>query len=451
MRTNTYTTASILLGSITENAANEFYLGFSENLATPSLLLFATTNEPDPVNFTVETLMGFSFTGVATNNATTRVTLPSNFQVFTNSISERNKGIRVRAEEDRKIVVYGLNFQQVSSDAFVALPCNRLPFTEYEYYVISYLPLHFIFPSTYLLVGCEDDTTITTPSSTLTINQMETYAMESLIKDLTGTRIVSDKPISVFSSHHCSRVPNSVSFCDHLTEQVPPTVTWGHFFLAASFLGRTSGEIIRILASTDATDVTMNCTTIPPFTFTLSNAGNFEEVHINASSFCSIESNNPVLVFEFSLGNSLDGIGDPFMMMVTPVEQYSNNYVFSVLSKFSINFITIHVAPEFFQSDRIFVDSMSLENSSFTEVYCTGSVICGFMAQVPLQPGEHRLFHQDADAVIGVTVYGFDSVHSYGYPGGLRLIPIQSKLSVAVIEVHIISFYLFKRLNFFIC
>ena len=73
------------------------------------------------------------------------------------------------------------------------------------------------------------------------------------------------------------------------------------------------------------------------------------------------------------------------------------------------------------------------------------------MTQVPLQPGEHRLFHQDADAVIGVTVYGFDSVRSYGYPGGLRLIPIQSKLSVAVIEVHIISFYLFKRLNFFTC
>ena len=379
MRTNTYTTASILLGSIIENAANEFYLGFSENLATPSLLLFVTTNEPNPVNFTVETLMGFSFTGVATNNETTRVTLPSNFQVFSNSILERNKGIRVRAEEGRRIVVYGLNFQQVSSDAFVALPCNRLPVTEYEYYVISYLPLHFIFPSTYLLVGCEDDTTITTPSSKFTLNQMETYAMESLIKDLTGTRIVSDKPVSVFSSHHCSRVPNSVSFCDHLTEQVPPTVTWGRFFLAASFLDRTSGEIIRILASTDATDVTMNCTTIPyhntvPMSLTLSNAGNFVEVHINASSFCSIESNNPVLVFEFSLGNSLDGVGDPFMTMVTPVEQYSNNYVFTVLSNFSTNFITIHVAPDFFQPDRIFVDNMSLENSSFTEVLAVLSV-----------------------------------------------------------------------------
>ena len=426
-----YTIIPFLLGSVFESASNEFFLGFSENAGPPSLLLFVTTTEPVPVNFTVETLMGFSFTGVATNNATTRVTLPSNFQVFSNSISERNKGIRVRAEEGRRIVVYGLNFHPGSSDAFVALPCNRLAVTEYEYYVISFLPLLTILPSTFLLVGCEDNTTITTPSSTLTLNQMETYAMESLSNDLTGTRIVSDKPLSLFSNHECSFVPNSIGFCDHLTEQVPPTVTWGRFFLSASFLGRTTGEIYRILASTDATDVTMNCTGIPEvLSFTLSNAGNWEEFFINDNNFCSIESNNAILVFEFSLGGAIDGVGDPFVTMVPPVEQYSNNYVFSVLSDFSTNFITVHVAPEFFQSDRIFVDSMSLENSSFTEVYCTGSVICGFITQVPLQPGEHRLFHQDADARIGITAYGFNSFNSYGYAGGLRLMPIQSKLSI---------------------
>ena len=436
MYDNIYSTAFILLGNIFENAANEFFLGFSQNsLGAESLLLFVTTTEPNPVNFSVDTLMGFSFTGVATNAATTRITLPTNFQVFTSDISERNKGIRVRAEEGMRIVVYGLNFRMLSSDAFVALPCNRLPVTEYEYYVISFLPSGSR-PSTYLLVGCEDDTIITTPSSTLTLNQMETYVMESVTNDLTGTRIVSDKPISLFSNHECAEVPNSVQFCDHLTEQVPPTATWGRFFLAASFLGRTSGEIIRILASADATEVTMNCTTVQePLRFTLNNAGNFQEVPIVADSFCSIESNNAVLVFEFSLGNNRDNnsIGDPFMTMVPPVEQYSNNYVFSVLSNFSTNFITIHVAPEFFQTDRIFVDNVSLENSSWTEVYCTDSVICGFITRVPLQPGEHRLFHQNATATIGILVYGFNpfnSRSSYGYPGGLRLLPIQGKLSI---------------------
>ena len=412
----------ISTGNVLESAANEFFLGFTDNLFPNTLLLFVTTTEPNPVAFTVETLMGFSFTGVATNNVTTRVTLPSDIRVFSESITERNKGIRVKAEEERRIVVYGLNFNLFSSDAFLALPCDQLPVAEYEYYAISY----GIGRSWVLLVGCSDDTTVTTPSSTLTLNQQETYLIESS-EDITGTRIVSDKPISLFPGHQCTNVPRRFGACDHLTEQVPPTAIWGQSFLAASFLGRQSGEIFRILASTDATTVIVNCTTFAqPLSFLLNSTGSWEEVFVVADSFCSIESNNPILVMEFGLGIALDGVGDPFMTMIPPIEQNSNNYVFSVLPEFSTNFITVFVAPAFFQPDRIFVDSVSLQNSSWTEVYCT-SGICGYITRVPLLPGEHRLYHQDADARVGLIAYGFNRANSYGYPGGLQLVPIQCK------------------------
>ena len=413
----------ISTGNVLESAANEFFLAFTDNLRPNTLLLFVTTTEPNPVAFTVETLMGFSFTGVATNNVTTRVTLPSDIQVFSESITERNKGIRVKAEEERRIIVYGLNFHPASSDAFLALPCDQLPVAEYEYYAISYGSR-----SRVLLVGCSDDTTVTTPSSTFTLNQLETYLIESSGgEDITGTRIVSNKPISFFPGHRCTIVPQQVGACDHLTEQVPPTAIWGQSFLAASFRGRQSGEIFRVLAAANATTVVVNCTTFTqPLSFLLNSTGSWEEVFVVADSFCSIESNNPILVMEFGLGFGLDGIGDPFMTMVPPVEQYSNNYVFSVVSEFFTNFITVLVAPEFFQSDRIFVDSVSLQNSSWTEVYCT-SGICGFITRVALLPGEHRLYHQDVHARVGLIAYGFNDVNSYGYPGGLQLIPIQCK------------------------
>ena len=413
----------ISTGNVLESAANEFFLGFTDNFPPNTLLLFVTTTEPNPVAFTVETLMGFSFTGVATNNVTTQVTLPSDIQVFFDNITERNKGIRVKAEEERRIVVYGLNFHVGTSDAFLALPCDQLPVAEYEYYAVSYG-----FVSRALLVGCSDDTTITTPSSTFTLNQQETYLIESSEgEDITGTRIVSNKPISFFPGHRCTNVPSAISFCDHLTEQVPPTAIWGQSFLAASFQGRQSGELFRILAAANATTVIVNCTTFTePLSFLLNSTGSWEEVFVDADSFCSIESDNPILVMEFGLGFQLDRVGDPFMTMVPPIEQNSNNYVFSVLSEFSTNFITVFVAPEFFQSERIFVDRMSLENSSWTEVYCT-SGICGFLTRVPLLPGEHRLYHQDADARVGLIAYGFNEVNSYGYPGGLQLVPIQCK------------------------
>ena len=100
----------IYVGAILESAANEFLIGFSANLVegnqVPSLQLFVTTPETNPVTFTV-TANGFSFTGTTTSNSSTMVNLPSTLQILSNT--ERNKGIYVKAEGESKIVLYGLS------------------------------------------------------------------------------------------------------------------------------------------------------------------------------------------------------------------------------------------------------------------------------------------------------------------------------------------------------
>ena len=386
--------------------------------------MFVTTPEPTPVDFSVTTLTGFSFNGTAIRQSTTNVTLPFSLQV--QDSTERNKGVYIKAEGNKRIVVYGLNYQRGTSDAFVALPCERSTVDQYEYYALTYngLPRY---PSTILIVACEDNSTITTPSTTITLNRQQTYLIREF-QDLSGTRVVSTKPISFFSGHRCTNIPTGVRYCDILTEQVPPTNTWGRFFLGASFLGKSSGALYRVLTASDSTTVTVNCTTMAqPTIYTLSTAGSWQEFEALANSFCSIESNNPVLVMEFAKGFTLDNTGDPFMTMIPPVEQYSNNYVFNVLSEFTTNYITVYVAPEYFQPERIFVDDSNLLTDSWTAVYCSTGTLCGYVTRQSLTAGEHRLYHTDADARIGVSAYGFNSANSYGYPGGLQLIPVRCK------------------------
>ena len=54
-----------------ESSASEFIIGFPVNFITNVVLrLYVTTREPDPVPFTVETLNGTVFSGVATNTST---------------------------------------------------------------------------------------------------------------------------------------------------------------------------------------------------------------------------------------------------------------------------------------------------------------------------------------------------------------------------------------------
>ena len=416
----------VYAGSILDSSANEFFLGFSLNLiGRSSLQLFVTTAESSPVKFTVNAT-GFNYSGIATSNSSTIVTLPNSLQV--RDASERSKGIYVKAEGDRKIIVYGLNYEDRTTDAFLALPCNHLPVEEYEYYAVTYPTTHVEYSSSILFVACEDNTVVNTGQSIfVTLHRLQTYLISSTA-DFTGRRITTNKPIALFSNHECANVPVGVGGCDHLTEQLPPTSTWGRVFLAASLLGRRSGELFRIVASHPPTSVTVNCTNVTqPASYLLTAATNWKEFEIIPESFCSITSTAPILVIQFAGGADRGtNLGDPSALMLPPVEQFSNNYVFNVLPEFAVNYITVYVTPEFFQADRIFVDSITLEPSRWSPIYCSENILCGYITRVNLtSTRDHRVYHLDQEAQVGVSVYGFDNSNSYGYLGGMKLAPIQ--------------------------
>ena len=370
---------------------------------------------------------GFSYNGIATQNSSTIATLPTSLQV--GNANERNKGIYVKAEGDRKLVVYGLNYRSGSTDAFLALPCNHLPINEYEYYAVTYRNSGQR-TSAIVIVACEDDTVVNTGQSTsITLNRLQTYLIRSAA-DLTGRRITANKPIALFSNHECADVSiQSPGACDHLTEQIPPTATWGRSFLAASLFGRTSGELIRIVTAQPPTTITVNCTNgTQPVNYLLTAATNWQEFQLTLESFCSITSTAPILVMQFAGGaDSGSHLGDPFTMILPPIEQFNNNNVFDVLPVYVVNYITVYVAPEFFQADRIFIDNTALENSPWSQIYCSGSITCGYITRVNLTTtgDHHRLYHLDQDAQVGVSVYGFNRYNGYGYPGGMKLTPIQ--------------------------
>ena len=381
------------------------------------LQLYITTKEPDPAPFTVQTLRGFSFTGVAMHNTTTVVSFDNSYEAQT---GQGDYGIHISAG-DKTIVVYGWNYDPLTVDAFLALPCARLAVDQYEYYGISY---RNYFDTQLLFVACEDNTIINFDSTTVTLNRMETF-LNFTFSDNTGTRIVSNKPISVFPGASCTSVPVDMGGRDHLTEQFPPTAVWGTRFLSASFPGIPSGALYRILTSKPSTNVTVNCTTYSqPQTYSLATAGAWQEFSTSDDSFCVIESNNPLLVVEFIMGRTWPLL-DPSQIMVPPIAQYSNAYVFNARSEFSANYITMFVSPEHFQPEKIFVDDVSQEGANWITIYCADGTVCGYTASASLDIGDHRVYYNDTSAKIGLVAYGNSQTdtNSYAYPVGLRPTP----------------------------
>ena len=238
------------------------------------------------------------------------------------------------------------------------------------------------------------------------------------------TQQVTEKPVAFFSSNRCSFVPSHIRYCDYLTEQLPPTSTWGREFLVASLAGRSSPELYRIIASRPSTTFTVTCNIASQTaSYTLQSSGSWREVVLADNSYCSIESNSPVLVTQFAYGQNADGVSaDPFMVMIPPIDQFSNRYVFNVLSTFTRNYITVYLAPEYFQLQRIYFDGVPVGNSwQWNTVACSDGSVCGYVSVRSVTAGSHVFFHNDLYARIGLIVYGFYSYDSYGYPGGMIL------------------------------
>ena len=141
--------------------------------------------------------------------------------------------------------------------------------------------------------------------------------------------------------------------------------------------------------------------------------------------FCSIQASNPILLVQFAIGKSREpsGYGDPFMMMIPPVEQYSNNYTFVTQSGFQ-NAITIIVASPFLNSADVVLNGSSVTSASWTQIYCSTQRVCAYGTRISVSVGRNFIFHRDPTTKLGAFVYGFTQNAGYGYPAGMQLVPI---------------------------
>ena len=298
----------------------EFIFAFMANdeLQDPvhqDALIVITTEEPDPVEVTVEVNPAFSVNNLNLNITAfpqtrrqtvvhgSSITFPfpvaplirgnpppdEDIRVYTiEDELDRNSGIRI-STDGGEISVYGFNSEVLSVGAFSVFPCHSYPgiVGNYEYVILS--AKRVARDSRLMIVGCQDNTeVIITPPSQLPsispsvppslgggqiprpgtpLNISDLDQLQSIVlknqQVLSGTRISSTRPIAVFTGHECGNIPiPSVGTCDHLIQQVPPQVTWGRLFFTVPIVGRYSGDHYRVATVTRNTEFTVTCRTL---------------------------------------------------------------------------------------------------------------------------------------------------------------------------------------------
>lgn len=241
--------------------------------------------------------------------------------------------------------------------------------------------------------------------------------------DLTGSRVVSDRPVAVFGGHACANVPYDVPACDHLESQLAPVDTWGTRFATMPLRdpGTTVANLVRVVAARDGTTLTVD----PPAgggaaTYAL-DAGDHVELTIAVAT--ELSANAPIQIAQLLVGQNVSDPplerGDPAMTVLVPEEQFRRDYVFVAPSSYAPlvrgqSYLLVSREP----GTAITLDDRDVgAGTSWTRV---GARELGV---IPIGGGAHRL---RASSPVGLVAYGLGLYTSYAYPAGLdlRVLPI---------------------------
>ena len=317
-----------------------------------------------------------------------------------------------------------------SSDYSLLLMLNPLANYSLVYYVTS---INFQQSLNYVvhIIALANNTVVRiAPSDDININEMmvdngeeyisvmdigETLTISSS-EDLTGSRITSNKAISLYSGHYCDHADN----CSLLVQQLPPFNSWGNHFILHTNISPDSGligNLLKILASDVGANVTLNCTTDGVDYESSGYPLGFREYIVLSITHehCAITSDENILILQFQ-NDSSRYLADTFMLFVPGLVHYENRYVFNTFDDLSFVALTIpnenpKFNPLFINNSGLLLDWKRIELN--TEIY--------YYTMLSLPAGTYTITFVGNYISFGVTIYGSNTSDTYALPAGMRL------------------------------
>ena len=467
---------------------NEFYLACTPNLESTSTgsnddqrcIFSISTVEPEPVRVSISHKCDnmsniVCHTNVSvTQDQVTTYNLSRSLSLSLNGVDRRkqyNHGVHFKAENNKNISIVFLNDRYGTADAYLGIPVHPSSSREYVYYAISAPQPQSVASEQkgfIAIVSTMDNTAVTvTPGDTYLptytffskevncssathcfLPRRGTTIIIAHSEDLTGRKVVADKPITLLSGHQCANMPANVGNCDHMVEQIPPISNWGRNFMLAPLHSRKA-YVYRVVASQNDTSVKIVCGNQRGNSQTIDTrmlqAGSFHEATVNTTEgYCFVSTNHPVMTVQYCLGYKYEdelirkSNTDPFLVQIPAIEQYSkiNRLAFLNISNiiryhYSTLYVTITIPSAYYQPNDILINGGSLQariqkghrGVSIGNVKDAGGDIQGYTVAIVVPSGTklYDIRHRNPSAVFGTIVYAYGSEKSYGYVGSLGL------------------------------
>ncbi|KAK3582743.1 hypothetical protein CHS0354_039787 [Potamilus streckersoni] len=415
-----------LLTTAMGSKGRDFIFGFMENYEVTYLLIASDklanvkVEAPlIPMNATYQTVDGYL-----------RVDL---IAMLHSTTGKGNKGISLRSDVD--ISVYAVSDLNYSPESVMVIP---VPFLGKRNIVGMFPSGNYVLDSSEILIvaGYKDTSIqITVRSSvpisiddkmykygdvySLELSEYETFFLKTAF-DLTGTEIISSKPVSVFSGNQCVRGRYG-QICDHIVEQMPPIPSLSTNFVMTPFFSKhvTFITTAKLVAAYENTEISIQ----GERTYML-NAGEYVEREISTPEY--INASKAILLLEMAEmknGGSILGDGDPSMIVLPSISQFSNNYIFSLptgVNVFDEHHIVVTIESKHQHGillDGVHATAEYIYYVSDPDRLTHFSVLVYEVSGL----GRHHIQHLSADVKFGAVLYGAGDHKSYGHPLGMEL------------------------------
>lgn len=436
-------------------------LSFQERYSSSKLSITTTSKENITYTITIGNIL--VSTGFVNVKQSREVALSKEYITVDSSSINRHKGIIVEASGSVSVTAYTWLIQYGgSAGALRVLPYKTFhTLSKYRYYGISTRNQH---NSLMLLVGYENGTKVqirpsvnvsiprdihqdsdlvTIPAGTthnVVLHRGQTLLLKVREEDLSGTEVIANRPLSVISGHECANVPVNVGGCDHILTQIPPTVMWGKNFILMPFSGRTGGQVFKVVSADNNTTLYHDCTNNSTVNTVRLSSGTMLEFNTSSYKACHVKSDKPIIVAQFSVGKDIDGLGDPTLMIVPPLEQYVKRATFQIFlpqKEFPMQYMNVIVPSESFKHTSVRLDGKQIQ-SDWSVVYAVNSTdVLGYMCAVPVGDSDtHTVTNLESNGRLAVMMYGFNPELRQGYAYNTRM----AMLPLNAGTVHLCSY-----------
>ena len=396
-------------------ALNKMPIGMSE------VKVFITSRYNGSVMYQIQSIAnGFNESGTVTNETIARTSMDINGGV-----------VIINSTQKIQVVVFAKAY---CSAAFLAVPQIQ--------YETNYKHIYTTFPTetdaSLMTVACINDMRISYEGLASFGTSMHAFPNLPIsgsavnISDFTVLRVEATQAIGLMTSHECTKEICLINndCVEHITEQIPPSYTWGYNFFVTPFQN-ISRYKLKVWQRYEGTNFTIYCNGKIPMDNIYNTRKDFD---LFDDSYCCIQSNQPFAVMQFANFNRRDNL---VSVWIAPISQYLSEHTFTTDIYENLqgtHYITVTVLERYFNSTAILLDTNPLESNSskWFSISCSSSDdTCGYSISMGINMSNYTVKHIDTNASINVIVYGWfeekSTIYSYAYPAGFGMNPIGGK------------------------